>query len=52
MRLRHLIALALGACLLTACTAPAPAETGPKQYQATFLDVFDTVTTVMGYAES
>ena len=46
------MALALGACLLTACTAPAPAETGPKQYQATFLDVFDTVTTVMGYAES
>ena len=51
MRLRHLIALALGACLLTACAAPA-AETGPRQYQATFLDVFDTVTTVMGYAES
>ena len=51
MRLRQLVALALGACLLTACAAPA-AETGPRQYQATFLDVFDTVTTVMGYAES
>ena len=42
----------LTACLLTACAAPAETEAGPRQYQATFLDVFDTVTTVMGYAES
>ena len=52
MRLRRLLPLVLTACLLTACAAPAQAETSPRQYQATFLDVFDTVTTVMGYAES
>ena len=42
----------LEAATLTACAAPEEVETRPKQYQATFLDVFDTVTTVMGYAES
>ena len=52
MRLRRLLPLVLTACLLTACAAPAETEAGPRQYQATFLDVFDTVTTVMGYAES
>ena len=52
MRLRLLSLLLIPCCLLTACAAPAETETGPKQYQATFLDVFDTVTTVMGYAES
>ena len=42
--------------LLTGCAAPAasaPAETGQvKQYQASFLELFDTVTTVLGYAGS
>ena len=52
MRLRKLLPLVLTVCLLTACAAPAETEAGPRQYQATFLDVFDTVTTVMGYAES
>ena len=33
--------------LLAGCAAPQ----GPKRYEATFLDVFDTVTTVLGYAE-
>ena len=51
MRLR-LLSLLLPCLLLTACAAPEEVETRPKQYQATFLDVFDTVTTVMGYAES
>ena len=50
-RLR-LLSLLLPCLLLTACAAPEEVETRPKQYQATFLDVFDTVTTVMGYAES
>lgn len=36
-------------CLLTGCTAKTPAE---KQYKATFLDVFDTVTSMLGYAET
>lgn len=35
--------------LLTGCTLK---EQKPTQYQATFLDVFDTVTTIVGYAES
>ena len=51
MRLR-LLSLLLPCLLLTAYAAPEEVETRPKQYQATFLDVFDTVTTVMGYAES
>jgi len=51
VRLR-LLSLLLPCLLLTACAAPEEVETRPKQYQATFLDVFDTVTTVMGYAES
>ena len=46
MRLR-LLSLLLPCLLLTACAAPEEVETRPKQYQATFLDVFDTVTTVM-----
>ena len=51
MRLR-LLSLLLPCLLLTACAAPEEVETRPKQYQATFLDVLDTGTTVMGYAES
>ena len=37
--------------LLAGCAAPTAAPQGPKRYEATFLDVFDTVTTVLGYAE-
>ena len=38
--------------LLCGCTAsPAePAGDGLKRYQATFLTLFDTVTTIVGYA--
>jgi len=39
--------LLLLAMLLGGCTA-----SGPKQYSATYLDLFDTVTTVMGFAET
>ncbi len=42
--------LLLLALALTGC-APAEAE-GPKQYTATFLDLFDTVTSIVGKAES
>ena len=46
-------ALVLLICLLAGCAAPAsPQIGGNKQYQATFLDVFDTVTTILGYGES
>ena len=42
--------LFLALCLLTGCAAPA--EEGPKRYEATFLELFDTVTTIVGYADS
>lgn len=48
---RILICFVCLACLLTGCASPAQTE-GPTQYQATFLTLFDTVTTILGYAES
>ena len=47
---KRLLSLLLSALLLTGCTFPGtPAQ---QRYTATFLDVFDTVTTVIGFAES
>ena len=48
---RFLCALLLIALTLSGCTqiVPAPEQ---KQYNATFLDLFDTVTTIVGKAES
>ena len=40
------LALVLGGC------SAGPGQSGPKQYTATFLDLFDTVTTIVGYASS
>ena len=49
--MRRLVCLLLLLCLiLTGCAGEGPAE--QKQYNATFLDLFDTVTTVVGKAES
>lgn len=49
--LPRLAALAAGLSLLCGCAAaPAATDGGPKRYEASFLDVFDTVTTVLGYA--
>lgn len=45
----RLLALLLIACLLTGC---APKQAEQKQYTATFLELFDTVTTVVGKADS
>lgn len=46
-------ALVLLICLLAGCASPAASEAGgQKQYQASFLDLFDTVTTILGYGES
>ena len=38
--------------LLSGCAANAPEGSSRKQYTATFLDLFDTVTTIVGRAES
>lgn len=46
---KRLSALLLIACLLTGC---APKKVEEKQYTATFLELFDTVTTVVGKADS
>lgn len=43
------LALVVLGTLLAGCT---PADGAPKQYTATFLELFDTVTTVVGTAES
>lgn len=48
--LRRILPLLLCLCLLTGC-APKTASS-EKQYTATFLTLFDTVTTVVGKAES
>ena len=46
------VALPLALCLLAGCAAaPAATSDGPRRYEASFLDVFDTVTTILGYAE-
>ena len=51
--MKRILTLLLLLALLCGCTA-APAEPtgGLKRYQATFLTLFDTVTTIVGYAES
>ena len=46
--MKRLLVLALCLTLLTGCTVP---ERELTKYSATFLELFDTVTTVMGYAE-
>ena len=48
---RILCLLTLACLLLSGCTG-AQQEPEGKKYTATFLDVFDTVTTIVGYAES
>ena len=47
---KRLLTLLLSVLLLTGCTFPG--EPAQQRYTATFLDVFDTVTTVIGFAES
>lgn len=50
MRKGRILALLLSLTLLCGCTGKAPA--GPQKYQATYWDLFDTVTTIVGWAES
>ncbi len=47
---RSFFCLLLSALLLTGCALPGTQTA--KRYNATFLDVFDTVTTVVGFADS
>ena len=47
-----LAVLLLFGCAAAPATSPATAETaGPQRYQATFLTLFDTVTTIVGRSE-
>ena len=48
---RKLISLILTAILLVGCAAPQN-SISKKRYQASFLTLFDTVTSIVGYAES
>ena len=47
---KRLLGILLAAVLLAGCTPTQ--QTAPQRYTATFLDVFDTVTTIVGFAES
>ena len=49
----RIVSLALGlALLLSGCAAPAAQSAGPElaRYEASFLTLFDTVTSIVGYA--
>ncbi len=51
---KHLVSLLFTFCFITALTgcSLSPAKSNPPIYTATYLDVFDTVTTVMGSSSS
>ena len=49
--IRKIVSFVLMALLLTGCSAPEN-KVEKKQYQATFLTLFDTVTTIIGYAQT
>ena len=49
--IRRMIPLLMAMVLLTGCAAPAQTAS-KKQYTATFLTLFDTVTSIVGYAQS
>ena len=49
---RMCVAAVLCALLCGCAAAPAGEEGGQKRYEASFLTLFDTVTTMVGYADS
>lgn len=49
--IRRIVPLVLAIALLAGCSAPVE-TVKKKQYQATFLTLFDTVTTIIGYGET
>ena len=50
--MKRILGLILALALLTGCAAPLPEADTTQQYTATFLTLFDTVTTIIGRAES
>ena len=50
--MKRLSALILVLCLLTGCAAPVAEVDTTQQYTATFLTLFDTVTTIIGRGEN
>lgn len=54
MRAKNLLPLLLSGLLLLAGCAPAAVEAapGPKRFEASFLELFDTVTSIVGYADT
>ena len=53
MRHRSAKMLALLLCILLACSVLGGcAQAEPQKYSTSFFDVFDTVTTIIGYADS
>ena len=52
MKARILAILMAILLLCTACSLQPAADEGPKRYSAQFLSLFDTITSVVGYAES
>ena len=49
---RRVWALALAALLLSGCAAQGAFGREPRRFEASFLTLFDTVTTIVGYAET
>lgn len=49
--IRKILSLALAVILMTGCAAPQD-TISKKRYQATFLTLFDTVTSIVGFAET
>ena len=49
--IQKILSLILAAVLFTGCAAPQD-TISKKRYQASFLTLFDTVTSIVGYAES
>ena len=50
--MKRLFCLLMAVCLLLGACAIVPQQPETKQYTATFLNLFDTVTTIVGKADS
>lgn len=54
VRIKRVFAVGMLLAILSGCSSASPQATSglSKRYQATFLNLFDTVTTIVGYAQS